>query len=130
MNWGYIAGFTDGEGHIVNKVYTTKEKSVLKSGVKYYQTSRHRRRIVLTQSQKQVDVLYQIAKFLNKELDTNIRIYDRGDKCSQLMVIRKLDVYRMAKMIVHKSIVKKQKIEQLLDTYENPELLSQPVKER
>lgn len=117
MNWDYIAGFTDGEGNIVNKVYTTREKSSLKSGDKYYQTSRHRRRIVLTQSKKQVEVLYRIAEFLNKKLDTNIRVYDRGDnKCFQLMIIRKRDVYRMAKKIVNKVIVKKQKIELLLDT--------------
>lgn len=121
MNWSYIAGFTDGEGYILHKVYTTREYS--KNNGKYYTTSRLRRRIVLTQSKKQNKVLYKIKEFLDENLKTNVRIYDRKDGNFQLMIIRDADVYETCKRIVGHSIVKKEKIVGVLRSYENPELL-------
>ncbi len=121
MNWAYIAGFTDGEGYVMNRYYTTREFS--KSNEKWYVTTRLRRTIVLTQSQKQHDVLYKIAEFLNTELDTSIKIYNRGDGNSQLVIKRQSDVLRVAKNIIEYSIVKRDKLAELIATYENPELL-------
>ena len=122
MNWAYIAGFTDGEGYVMNRYYTTREFS--KSNEKWYVTTRLRRTIVLTQSQKQHDVLYRIAEFLNTELDTSIKIYNRGDGNSQLVIKRQSDVLRVAKNIIDDSIVKRDKLAELIATYENPELLN------
>lgn len=121
MNWSYIAGFTDGEGYILNKVYTSRECS--KNNGKYYKISRLRRRIVLTQSEKQNKVLYNIQDFLNEQLKTDIKIYDRKDGSFQLMIIREKDVYTVAKKIIKKSIVKKEALRSLIKSYENPELL-------
>ena len=121
MTWAYIAGFTDGEGYVMNRYYTTREFS--KSNEKWYVTTRLRRTIVLTQSQKQHDVLYRIAEFLNTELDTSIKIYNRGDGNSQLVIKRQADVLRVAKNIINDSIVKRDKLAELIATYENPELL-------
>lgn len=121
MNWSYIAGFTDGEGYVLNKHYTTREFS--KNNGKYYNTTRHRRRIVLTQSEKQNQVLYDIQEFLNQELETDIKIYDRKDGNFQLMIIRDADVHTVAKKIIKHSIVKREALAKLLETYENPELI-------
>ena len=121
MNWPYIAGFTDGEGYVLNKIYTTYEYS--KNNSKWYNATRLRRRIVLTQSNKQNMVLYKIAEFLNRELDTDIKIYDRKDGNSQLVISRSFDTLRVARAIIPYSIVKYRVLHELISTYENPELL-------
>ena len=124
MTWEYIAGFTDGEGYILNRHYTTKEYS--KNVGKWYTTTRHRRRIVLTQSDKQCKVLYDIGEFLDKELNTSIKIYNRKDGNHQLMIIRDADTKAVAEKILPFSIVKRRVLTDLLATYENPELLENP----
>ncbi len=122
MNWSYIAGFFDGDGCIINNFYTTKEKPKSDRKTPYTYT-RLRRRLVFTQSNKQYKVLYAIRDWLERKLNTNIRIYDRGDGSSQLMIIRDADVLAVTKKIFKHLIVKKDKAIALLKTYENKELL-------
>lgn len=122
MNWDYVAGFNDGDGHVMVRHYTAREYS--KANEKWYVYSRLRRTIVLTQSNKQNDVLFRIAEFIDSELDTSVKIYDRGDGSSQLMITRQQDVFRVAKNIVDISVVKKDRLLELLATYENKELLN------
>lgn len=105
VNWAYVAGFTDGEGHI------RMRRSKL--GVTSFQ-------IALYQNEANSWVLYEIQDFL-QEHDIDARMYEDGRSDARhptkgyfLYIRRVKDVYRFCKAIQPHAIVKSPAVNRIL----------------
>lgn len=102
MNWDYLAGFFDGEGH-VRWDYSTNRTSV---------------KVTWQITQKDMEVIDEIAFFLI-ENGYAVRLQpNRAKHCGVLMVNRIAEVESLCKRLLPLVIVKKQQIQNVLDAIE------------
>lgn len=108
MNWNYIAGFFDGEGCLAHHKYIDTK------GV-------HRGTYKIIISQKEIKVLKEIQKFLEKNnietfwLKRNDLRWTGGRIIHNLGISKFLSVRRFLENILDKTIVKKQQIKEALN---------------
>jgi len=103
MNWGYVAGFLDGEGCVYVRV--TPRKSPLGKKIEAF--------LIFVNSDK--EVLEAIKRFLRVGYIVKPREYPRKwGACYELRICGMATCYRIAKKLLPYSIVKKEKLKELI----------------